>query len=214
MARLPTTATLSTVEEYLAKERESEERHEYLDGRIYLMAGESPEHGAICTNSGGQLYSQLRGGPCQVFSKDTKVCSGPIPMSRYYTKGLYSFPDLVVVCGEPQFLDEHRDVLVNPRVIIEVLSPSTEAFDRGEKFLRYRTHLDSLTDYVVVAQNRPLVEHFARQPNGQWVIAATATDLSESVVLSSIGCTLRLSEVYDRIVFAGLPDDEPTPATG
>jgi Uma2 family endonuclease len=202
MASLPKSAILCTVEEYLAKERESEERHEYLDGQIYLMAGESREHGAICTNAGGQLYAQLRGGPCQVFSKDMKVRSGPIPESRYDTKGLYSFPDLVVVCGEPQFLDEHRDVLVNPKVIIEVLSPSTEAFDRGEKFLRYRTHLESLTDYVVVAQNRPLVEHFARQPNGQWVIAATATELSETVVLSSIGCTLRLSDIYDRIVFS------------
>lgn len=86
-------------------------------------------------------------------------------------------------------------MLVNPRLIIEVLSPSTEDFDRGEKFLRYRTHLESLTDHVVVAQNRPLVEHFARQPNGQWVIAATATEISETVVLSSVGCSLRLSEV-------------------
>jgi len=211
MASLPKATTLSTVEEYLAKERESEERHEYLDGEIYLMAGESPEHGAIGTNSGGQLYSQLRGGPCQVFSKDMKVCSGPIPQSRYSTKGLYSFPDLVVVCGEPQFLDEHRDVLVNPNVIIEVLSPTTEAFDRGEKFLRYRTHLESLTDYVVVAQSRSLVEHFARQPNGQWVIAATATDLSETVLLTSIGCTLRLSEVYDRIVFPQPAEEEAAP---
>jgi Uncharacterized protein conserved in cyanobacteria len=216
MASLPRTETLSTVEEYLAKERESEERHEYLDGEIYLMAGESREHGAICTNSGGQLYSQLRGGRCQVFSKDMKVCSGPIPTSGYYAKGLYSYPDLVVVCDEPEFLDEHRDVLVNPRVIIEVLSASTEAFDRGEKFLRYRLHLESLTDYVVVAQNRPLVEHFARQPNGQWVIAATATDLSESVALNSIGCTLGLRDIYERIVFPepaekkqAPPDTEP-----
>lgn len=211
MSSLPRTAILSTVAEYLAKERESEERHEYLDGEIYLMAGESPEHGAICTNSGGQLYSQLRGGPCQVFFKDMKVYSGPIPASRYYTKGLYSFPDLVVVCGEPQFLDEHRDVLVNPRVIIEVLSPSTEAFDRGEKFLRYRRHLESLTDYVVVAQNRPLVEHFERQTNGQWVIAATATDLSDSVALTSIGCTLGLRDIYDRIVLPEPAEEKQAP---
>jgi Uma2 family endonuclease len=212
MASTPKMETVYTEDEYLALERASLERHEYLDGQIYLMAGESTAHGAICTNSGGQLYNQLKGGPCQAFSKDTKVRSGPIPKSRYNTQGLYSFPDLVVVCGEPQFLDEHRDVLINPKVIIEVLSPTTEAFDRGEKFMRYRTYLDSLTDYIVVAQNQPLVEHFARDEKGQWVIAATATDLSQSVVLSSIGCTLRLAEVYDRIVFSeAMPEERPNP---
>jgi Uma2 family endonuclease len=208
MASMPKTETVYTEDEYLALERASLERHEYLDGQIYAMAGESPAHATICTNSGGQLYSQLRGGPCQVWSKDSKVRSGPIPKSRYNTQGLYSFPDLVVVCGEPKFLDEHSDVLINPKVIIEVLSPTTEAFDRGEKFLRYRTYLDSLTDYVVVAQSQPLVEHFARREDGKWVIAATATELSDTVVLSSIGCTLRLSEVYDRIVF---PEEPPEP---
>lgn len=209
---VPKTETLYTEAEYLALERESDERHEYLDGLIYAMAGESLEHGDICMNLSRIVSTDLLGSSCRALSKDTKVRSGPIPKSRYYTKGLYSFPDLVVVCGEPQFLDEHRDVLVNPKVIIEVLSPSTEAFDRGEKFLRYRTHLESLTDYVVIAQNRALVEHFARQPNGQWVIAATATDLSETVVLSSIGCTLRLSDIYDRIVFPEPAAEEPAPS--
>lgn len=213
MASIPKMETLYTEDEYLALERASQERREYLDGQIFLMAGESPVHGDICTNSSGQLYNQLRGGPCRVWSKDSKVRSGPIPKSRYSTQGLYSFPDLVVVCGEPRFLDEHRDVLINPKVIIEVLSPTTEAFDRGEKFLRYRTYLDSLTDYVMVAQSQPLIEHFTRDQNGQWVIAATATDLSQSIVLSSIGCTLRLSDVYDRIVFADhLIEDQLEPA--
>src|SRR5213079_595606 len=99
-----------------------------------------------------------------------------------------------------------------PNVIIEVLSPSTESFDRGEKFLRYRTYLDSLTDYVVVAQSQPLIEHFARDEKGQWMIAATATDLSQSVELSSIGCTLRLSEVYDRVDFTGVHEEQLEPA--
>src|SRR5215467_4960508 len=120
-----------TVEEYLELERTSEERHEFLDGQIYLMAGESPDHSTICTNLTGQLYGQLRGKSCQVFSKDTKVRSGPKPKSPYEFKGLYSYPDLVVVCGELQFHDEYKDVLLNPAVIIEVLSQSTEAFDRG-----------------------------------------------------------------------------------
>lgn len=203
MASVRKPESFYTEDDYLAVERASEERREYLDGQIYLMAGESVAHGIICINLTIEVGSQLKGTSCQAFSKDTKVRSGPIPKSRYSAEALYSFPDLLVVCGEPQFLDEHRDVLINPRVIIEVLSPSTEAFDRGEKFARYREHLDSLTDYVVVAQNMPLIEHFARQSNGEWVTAATATatDLSESVALNSIDCTLRLSEVYDRIVF-------------
>jgi Uma2 family endonuclease len=212
MASLPKSERYS-VEEYLALERKSEERHEYLDGEIYLMAGESPVHGTICTNLTVEIGSQLRGRPCQLWTKDSKVRSGPSPKSVYSTKGLYSYPDLVIVCGEPQFLDDHRDVLLNPKVIIEVLSPSTEAFDRGEKFRRYRTYLSSLTDYVVVGQNRPLVEHFARQEDGKWIIAATATELTDSVPLASIDCTLRLSDVYDRIVFPAPSDDEPTPAT-
>lgn len=214
MAKMPIVETVYTEDEYLALERASQERREYLDGQIYLMAGESEAHGTICTNLTIEVGSQLKGTPCQAFSKDTKVRSGPIPKSRYGAQGLYSFPDLVVVCGEPQYLDEHQDVLINPKIIIEVLSPSTEFFDRGAKFARYSEHLDSLTDYIVVAQSQPLIEHFARDANGQWKIEATATDLSQSVVLSSIGCTLRLSEVYDRIVFTDhLPEGQLEPAS-
>ncbi|MDQ3685084.1 MAG: Uma2 family endonuclease [Acidobacteriota bacterium] len=205
---LPKSGLLYTEAEYLALERESEERHEYLDGLIYAMAGESPEHGAICTNLVGQLYNQLRGKPCQAFSKDTKVRSGPAPQSRYATKGLYSCPDIMVVCGEPRFHDKYRDVLINPTVIIEVLSPTTEGFDRGLKFVRYRTHLESLTDYVVVSQSRPLVEHFTRQPDSRWLIATTAVELAESVALTSIDCELVLNEVYDRVVFPTLIEEE------
>ena len=208
MASVPKTERARTEAEYLELERKSEERHEYLDGEIFLMAGESPSHGDVCTNFVMVIGSQLKGRPCRVWSKDRKVRSGPVPQSGSSRKGLYSFPDLIVVCGEPQFLDDHQDVLLNPRVIIEVLSPTTEAFDRSEKFLRYRTHLESLTDYLVVSQTRPRIEHFERQSNGQWVIATTATEISETVELSSIGCTLRLSEVYDRIVFSELSDQQ------
>ena len=201
---------LYTEDEYLALERASQERREYLDGQIYLMAGESEAHGTICTNLTAEIAYQLKGTPCRAFSKDTKVRSGPVPKSRYSAQGLYSFPDLVVVCGEAQYLDEHQDVLINPKVIIEVLSPSTEAFDRTEEFARYREHLVSLTDYVLVAQSAPLVEHYARQSSGEWLIAATAKDLSETVGLNSIGCTLRLSEVYDRIAFPEETPEEPS----
>jgi Uma2 family endonuclease len=141
---LPHTRLRYTVEEYLALERASAERHEYLGGEIYAMAGGSPAHGAICTNLVAEIRNQLKGTPCQAFTKDLKVRSGPRPPKARSRTGLFSYPDLVIVCGEPQFLDERRDVLTNPAAIIEVLSPTTEARDRGEKFRRYRTFNSSL----------------------------------------------------------------------
>jgi Uma2 family endonuclease len=202
---LPQSQIRYTEDQYLSIERESEERHEYLDGQIYAMAGESPEHGVICINLTIDVGLQLRGTRCQAFAKDMKVRSGPLPRRRYSQKGLYSYPDLVVVCGEIQFPDENRDVIINPKVIIEVASPSTKAFDYHEKSQRYRTHNPSLTDYLIVAQNRPSIEHFALREDGQWVIAASAVELSESVHIASINCTLRLTEVYDRVEF---PEEE------
>jgi Uma2 family endonuclease len=201
---LPQTKLRYTVEHYLALERASEERHEYLDGEIYLMAGESPAHGTICTNLVIELGSQLRGTPCQVFSKDTKVRSGPAPTLLQSPRGLYSFPDVIVVCGGMQFQDEHQDVLLNPTVIIEVLSPTTESFDRGEKWMRYQTWLPMLTDYLLVSQSQPQIEHYHRQPDGGWLYSLVS-GLEASVSLGSIGCTLRLADVYDRIVFPAEP---------
>jgi Uma2 family endonuclease len=203
---LPQTETLFTEAEYLALERESDERHEYFDGVIYLMAGESPAHGTICMNLAIIIGSQLRGTSCQAWSKDTKVRSGPASTTRYSTKGMYSYPDFVIVCGKAVYHDKRQHVLLNPQVIIEVLSPTTEAFDRGKKFERYSTYLESLTDYVIVAQDRPLVEHYSRQPNGDWLVTF-ATDLEQTVTLTSIGCALNLRDVYDRIEFPP-PEDE------
>jgi|SRR6266542_5847142 len=202
---LPQARIRYTEDQYLSIEREADERHEYLDGRIYAMAGESPEHGAICTNLTAEIALQLRGTPCQAFAKDVRVRSGPLPRRRYSQKGLYSYPDLVVVCGEMQFLDENRDVIINPKVIIEVASPSTEAFDYGEKFLRYRKFNRSLTDYLIVAQDRPSIEHFALREDGLWMIADSVIELSGSVHIASINCTLQLAEVYDRVEF---PEEE------
>jgi Uma2 family endonuclease len=205
---LPQTQIRYTEDQYLSIEREAEERHEYLDGQIYAMAGESPEHGAICTNLTREVSAQLKGTRCQVFAKDMRVRSGPLPRRRYSQKGLYSYPDLVIVCGDLQFLDENRDVIINPKVIIEVASPTTEAFDRGDKFQRYRTFNPSLTDYLIVAQNRPFIEHFALREDGQWVIAASVIELSGSVHIASINCALQLAEVYDRVEF---PQEEEEP---
>jgi Uma2 family endonuclease len=197
---------LLTVEEYLALERASEERHEFLDGQVYAMSGESLAHGDICTNLIVALGSQLRGTACRVVSKDMKVQSGPAPAPRYSTKGLFSYPDLVVVCGEPQFHDHHKDVLLNPVVIIEVLSPSTEAFDRGEKWSRYQTWLPSLIMYVLVSQQAPKLEYFLRERDGGWFYSSVH-GLDGILHIEAIDCHLRLADVYDRIVFPAESED-------
>ena len=202
---LPQPKTRYAVEEYLEFERQAEDRHEYLDGNIYAMAGESPEHGAICMNLSISVGLQLRGTPCQAFAKDMKVRSGYVPLPGHPMKGLFSYPDLVVVSGAMQFHDQFRDVLLNPTLIIEVLSESTEAFDRGEKFWRYRTWLPTLTDYLLVTQNKPLIDHYHRVEEKRWELVSIE-GLDASLHLTSIQCTLLLTDVYDRIVF---PTEEP-----
>jgi Uma2 family endonuclease len=189
-----------TVEQYLTRERSSEGRHYFLDGEVYAMAGESPAHGDISANLVISLGSQLRGTTCRVRTKDTKVRSGPLLSAGETTRGLFSYPDVLVICGEPEYHDAARDVVLNPRVIVEVLSPTTEAFDRGEKFTRLQTWNPSLTDYVLVSQDRPQVEHFTRQADGSWSYRLT-TGLEASVEIATIHCTLKLAEVYDRVAF-------------
>ena len=202
-----------TEEEYLAIERSSEERHEYIDGRIFAMAGESDLHGEISSNIFGHLFAQLSGKPCRARHENTKVRSGPEPKPSQNPEGFYSYPDVLVVCGERKFHDKYHDVLLNPNVIIEVLSKTTEAFDRGEKFIRYRTWLPSLTDYILVSQDKPVIEHFRRQPNDEWVLS-TLDRLDETLRIESIGCSLKLSDVYDGVQFPttqneSLEDDIP-----
>jgi Uma2 family endonuclease len=190
-----------TVDQYLASERQAEERHVYLDGAIYAMAGESSEHGDITVSLVLILGAQLRGTSCRVRTKDTKVRSGPEPMPGSSTSGFFSYPDVLVVCGELEFHDSFEDVILNPKVIIEALSPSTEAFDRGEKFNRYQSWNPSLTDYLLVSQEQPRIEHYHRQADGSWTYQRYE-GLEAIVPLPSIGCSLRLAEVYDRVVFA------------
>jgi Uma2 family endonuclease len=194
---------VSTPDEYLVYERESPDRHEWLDGLIYAMAGESPEHSLICANVIAVLNTRLRGKPCAVYSPNMKVYSR-LP-KEIGLKGLFSYPDATVVCGQPIFHDQHRDVLVNPQVVIEVLSPTTERYDRGRKFLRYQQN-SSLTDYVLVAQDYPSVQHYVRQRKGNWLYSAT-TELTATVFLDSIGCGLPLAEIYERIEFPELSED-------
>jgi Uma2 family endonuclease len=188
---------LFTTDEYLAFERTSDERHEYLDGVIYAMAGESETHGTLCTNLTGLLFAQLRGTPCRVFSKDMKVRSGPDrPGTR---EGLWSYPDLVVLCGEGRYHDTERDVLLNPQVLIEVLSPSTEHFDRTRKWQRYQEWLPDLQDYALVEQARPLVEHYGRLGQAATWQYRRLVGLDATLELASIGCSMTLRDLYERV---------------
>ncbi|MBX3280296.1 MAG: Uma2 family endonuclease [Acidobacteria bacterium] len=201
----PEASMRATVEEYLAMERAAEERHEYIDGEVYEMAGESGVHADICTNLLGILYTQLRGKPCRARAKDTKIRSGPRPQPMQTTKGMFSYPDIAVICGDPEYLDDYRDVVLNPTLIIGVLSPSTEAFDRGDKFHRYRMWLPTLQEYLLIAQHRPMVDHYRRADQGNWLLQPVE-GLEAELHLASIDCRISMADIYDRIVF--LPADE------
>lgn len=188
-----------TIEQYLKLERHSEERHEYIDGDIYEMAGESLAHSRINMNLAGEIRAQLKGKNCEALSPNMKVRT-KVLVNPKSPKGFFSYPDLTIVCGEPLFHDKFKDVLINPKVVFEVLSPSTESYDRGKKFQHYRTQIDSLTDYVLVSQDEPLVEHYIRQDDGSWKLF-TYAGLKTSFAIDSVDCRLSLEEIYDRIEF-------------
>jgi Uma2 family endonuclease len=189
MALPKTFLPVISVEEYLAIERMSEIRHEFLDGLVYAIAGESPDHSRICFNLASNIGVQIKNQPCEGFSPNMKVKAGE--------SGLYAYPDLMIVYGKAVFHDQHGDVLLNPTVIFEVLSPSTEAYDRGEKFLRYRSHIGSLQDYVMVLQDRPQIEHYSRQADGAWLLSEVS-GLSSELFICSIDCHIPLGEVYSH----------------
>jgi Uma2 family endonuclease len=178
-----------TPAEYLAFERQSDIKHEYFQGELFAMAGASRQHARIATNLAYLFVGQMKGRPCDVFSGDMRV--------KVSATGLYTYPDASVVCGRPRFADKEMDVLLNPTVIVEILSKSTEAYDRGGKFAQYRT-LDSLLDYLLVSQDRPLIERFTRQPDGGWLFTESA-GLDAVMPIESIQCQLPLAEVYDRV---------------
>lgn len=191
-----------TVAEYLEMERAAFERSEYINGEIFAMAGESNRHGIVSVNLTSEIHRQLKGTDCQLRAKDTKIASNILPEKKQYSmKGMFSYPDLVVICGEPEYHDEHKDVILNPKVIIEVLSESTELFDRNTKFIRYSKFNPTLTDYVLVSQDKPIVEHFIRQDDESWKIY-THFGLKESFTIESTKCKLKLSDIYDRVKFS------------
>jgi Uma2 family endonuclease len=187
-----------TPEEYLARERQAEFKSEYYDGEIFAMAGGSPEHSLISLNVGGELRHQLLEKPCRVYNSDLKVRA---------TQTTYAYPDVTVVCGEPAFQDTETDVLLNPTVIVEVMSPDTEGWDRGGKFERYRGR-ESLQEYLLVAQDRAHLERFYRQPRGEWLLSVV-DGLDGALSLPSIGCQLELARVYHMVTFP--PDAVPRP---
>lgn len=197
LAKLKTDHSLSP-DEYLDLERSSDTRHEYLDGNVFGMAGESLAHSRVCVNLSGEVRDKLKGKGCEPLS----------PMKvRTSNASLFAYPDLTIVCGEPLFHDTKKDVLVNPKVIFEVLSPSTEKYDRTTKFMRFRMGNETLTDYVLVSQEKPFVEHFTRQADGDWRYRSYS-DLSESFDIESVECRLSLSEIYDRVEFEPLEEPE------
>jgi Uma2 family endonuclease len=187
--------SLITPQEYLALERQAEYKSEYFAGEVFAMAGASRAHNLIAFNVAGELRTQLRGGPCEAYVGDMRL--------QVSETGLYTYPDLVVVCGEPRFEDAQLDTLLNPTLIIEILSPSTEAYDRGQKFAHYR-RLESLQQYVLIAQDRMHVECFTRRADQQWLLSE-ATEPEGVVDLASAGFRLMLSDVYDRVEFAESP---------
>lgn len=184
-----TAQTYLTPEEYLAWERKQSFKNEYHNGQIIVMSGASRAHNRITVDITVQLSNQLMDGECEVFAGDMRVRTSPT-VSYYY-------PDVIVVCGEPRFEDDTFDTLLNPILVVEVLSPSTAAYDRGEKFEYYK-QLTSLQEYILVSQDRVRVEHYRRQGT-QWT-HNTFQYLEDTLSLPSIKCKVPLPAIYRRVV--------------
>jgi Uma2 family endonuclease len=195
---LPVSDKPITEADYLAFERTSEIKHEFIDGEIYAMTGASPNHNLVVASTIAAIHNQLRGKPCKIYPSDMKV--------RTPSTGSYLYPDISVVCGESQFDDEQRDILLNPTIIIEVLSPNTERYDRGKKFQSYR-ELASMQEYILIAQDSPHIERFVRQQDGLWQFSE-ARGLEASLDLASIMCKLALVEVYEQVDFDSVDETE------
>ncbi len=182
---------LLSPQEYLVRERLADFRSEFYRGEMFAMAGASWEHTLVKDNMAREVGNQLKGGPCRVLTSDLRV--------KVDATGLYTYPDIIVVCDEPRFEDEVLDTLLNPRTIVEVLSESTEKYDRGIKFGHYR-QLPSVQEYVLVAQDRPLVERYVRQADGTWVLTVFS-DLTQTFVFGSIPVQIALADIYRGVEF-------------
>ena len=191
---LPQRVTPLSAAEYLKIERAAELRHEFFNGEMFAMSGGSAKHSLIKMNVGAELRTQLKGQPCTAFDSDLRIQIPPT--------GLYTYPDVSVVCGELEFDDDQHDTVLNPALLVEVLSDSTEAYDRGKKFEHYR-RIASLREYVLISQKSPTIERYLRNADDTWTLTAVI-GVDASIHLSAIDATLSLAEVYDRVTF-----DEP-----
>jgi Uma2 family endonuclease len=187
--------TFLTPEQYLEIERKAEFKSEYYQGEMFAMAGAKEAHNLIVGNVHAAFHQQLRSRPCRAYMSDMRVRVNP--------SGLYTYPDVMIVCGAPQFLDEQRDTLLNPNLIVEVLSPSTEAYDRGRKFKHYSS-VESLSQYLLVSSEQIGAELFTRQPDGSWHLI-TVSRMEDSLDLQSVGCRLALADVYQKVDFTESP---------
>lgn len=183
--------TYISSEEYLRRERLAEYKSEYLNGEIFAMTGASRQHNRVTVNISSSLNAQLRGRTCEVYAVDMRL--------KVRASGLYTYPNVAVVCGEPEFEDSEFDTLLNPTVLFEVLSQSTERYDRMAKTFYYRS-IDSLVEHVLVAQHKVHVEQFVRQTSGEWLLIEY-TSPEQIVTLASIECSLQLTDVYDKVSF-------------
>jgi Uma2 family endonuclease len=188
-----------TVAEYLAIEEKAERKSEFFDGEMFAMAGTSREHNIITRNLVGILYNLLQGSPCQVFVSDMRV--------KVDRTGLYTYPDVLIVCGPPEYAPENRDTLINPKVVIEVLSPSTERYDRTTKFRHYKK-LPSVMEYVLVAQDEPLIERYVRQQDVSWGLV-DIVGLDASLSLTTVPVVVPLADIYRGVEFPPQPEIGP-----
>lgn len=191
MSTLP--KTILTPEEYLERERRAEYKSEFYSGEIFAMSGASRKHNRIAVRLTMLIAQHLSGKKCEPFNSDMRVLVQP--------SGLYTYPDLSVACEEPRFADENADTLTNPTLLVEILSPSTERYDRGQKAKLYRA-LPSLRELLLISQDSYDVELYRRQADGSWALFE-ASGLDGSVELASIGYTLRLRELYATVVAEG-----------
>ena len=179
-------------EDYLAIERTAEYKSEYFSDQMWAMAGASREHNLIVANISGEVRARLKGRPCENYANDLRVRVSPA--------GLYTYPDVVIVCGQPEFLDLKGDTLLNPTVLVEVLSPGTEAWDRGGKWAQFQ-RLPSLQEYVLLSQEAMIAERFTRQAGGEWLYGR-AEGPDAALVSAALDVSVPLPDVYERIVFA------------
>ena len=191
MTALPKRQFISE-EDYLTMEEVSPVKHEYFDGEIFQMAGASDEHNTIAMNIAAELHQQLKKRPCKVYQNDMRL---------YVEKeGIYTYPDVMVVCGKPEIKKyKNLDNILNPVLIVEVLSPSTADYDKGAKFEQYRT-IESFKEYLLVSQDAKQITRYTKQTNGSWILMDFIGDKTE-IELSSIECSLAMEDIYDKVDF-------------